>query len=78
MGSPAATPSFPDYTPTVPEFLRRSAAQFGDKELIVLGERRLGYASAERESNGVGERTRAPLSTIREGCAVATSLECDD
>ena len=54
----------------MPEFLRRSAAQFGDKELIVLGERRLGYASAERESAvlargllaaGVGKGTHVAL-----------------
>ncbi len=70
MVSRHTPPSFPDYTPTVPEFLRRIAQRFGDKELVVLGEQRLTYAGAERESAvlargllaaGVGKGTHVAL-----------------
>jgi acyl-CoA synthetase (AMP-forming)/AMP-acid ligase II len=62
--------AFPDYAPSVPVFLRQVAARFGEKELIVLGERRLTYAAAERESArlargllaaGAGKGTRIAL-----------------
>ena len=62
--------AFPDYSPSLPVFLRHLAERFGDKELIVLGERRLGYAQAERASArlargllaaGVGKGTRVGL-----------------
>jgi acyl-CoA synthetase (AMP-forming)/AMP-acid ligase II len=60
----------PDWTPALPVFLRRVAQRFGEKELVVLGERRLTYAAAERESAvlargllaaGVGKSTRVAL-----------------
>ena len=45
-----ASPRFPDYEPTVPVFLERLVMRHGERPLIVLGERRLSYAEAERES----------------------------
>jgi len=62
--------AFPDYSPSLPVFLRRLAERFGGKELIVLGEQRLSYAEAERASArlargllaaGVGKGTRVGL-----------------
>lgn len=59
-----------DWTPALPVFLRRVAERFGEKELVVLGERRLTYAAAERESAvlargllaaGVAKGTRVAL-----------------
>jgi acyl-CoA synthetase (AMP-forming)/AMP-acid ligase II len=61
---------FPDFAPSVPVFLRALAARFGEQELVVLGERRLSYAGAERESArlargllaaGAGKGTRVAL-----------------
>jgi acyl-CoA synthetase (AMP-forming)/AMP-acid ligase II len=45
-----ATPRFPDYEPTIPVFLAQVTKRFGANPLIVLGERRLSYAEAERAS----------------------------
>ena len=62
--------AFPDYTPTVPVFIRTLAERHGDATLIVLGERRLSYAEAEAQSaqlargllaEGVGKGTRVAL-----------------
>ena len=41
---------FPDFTPTLPVFLKRVAEQRGSAELIVTEKRRLTYAQAEAES----------------------------
>jgi acyl-CoA synthetase (AMP-forming)/AMP-acid ligase II len=45
-----ATLRFPDYEPTVPEFLARVTKQYGANPLILLGDRRITYAEAERAS----------------------------
>jgi len=59
-----------DYPPTVASFVRHQAEARGDSPLIVLGERRLGYADAERRSavlargllaDGAGKGTRIGL-----------------
>ncbi|MBW2229631.1 MAG: acyl--CoA ligase [Deltaproteobacteria bacterium] len=61
---------FPDYTATVPTFVRLLADEHGDKELIVLDDRRLSYRDAEAQSarlargllaRGVGKGTRVGL-----------------
>jgi acyl-CoA synthetase (AMP-forming)/AMP-acid ligase II len=61
---------FPDFEPTVPNFLRRTIERFGPRPLAVLGDRRLTYAEAERESaqlargllaRGVGKGTRVGI-----------------
>ena len=61
---------FPDHPPSIPVFVEELARRFGDKELVVLGGRRLTYADAERESAiwargllaaGVGKGTRVGL-----------------
>jgi len=58
---------FPELTPSLPVWIRHLAAEYGDRTLIVLGERRLGYAEAEARSAhvargllaaGVGKGTR--------------------
>ncbi|MCH2173515.1 acyl--CoA ligase [Myxococcota bacterium] len=63
-------PAFPEYTPTLPKMIRHLAERFGDRDMIVLGERRLTYRQAERESaklargllaSGVGKGTRVAL-----------------
>ncbi len=41
---------FPDYTPSLPEFLRTRVERFGDRPLILLGDRRIRYAEAADES----------------------------
>jgi acyl-CoA synthetase (AMP-forming)/AMP-acid ligase II len=41
---------FPDYTPTVPEFIRTRVERFGDRPLILLNERRVSYREAADES----------------------------
>jgi acyl-CoA synthetase (AMP-forming)/AMP-acid ligase II len=62
--------AFPDYTPTVPAFIRNGAERFGPKTLITLGERRVSYAEANAESAdlargllaaGIGKGTRVGL-----------------
>lgn len=40
----------PDYRATAGEFIRHVAAEWGDRDLAVLGEHRLTFAEAERES----------------------------
>jgi acyl-CoA synthetase (AMP-forming)/AMP-acid ligase II len=45
-----AAPRFPDYEPTVPAFLAQVTKQYGDQPLILLGDRRITYAEAERAS----------------------------
>ena len=45
-----ATPRFPDYEPTVPVFLAQVTKRFGSNPLILLGDRRISYAEAERVS----------------------------
>jgi acyl-CoA synthetase (AMP-forming)/AMP-acid ligase II len=44
---------FPDFTPTLPELLHRSAARFGDHTFVVADEARLSYRDAETRSAGV-------------------------
>lgn len=60
----------PDDTPTIPGFLRTRTRHFGERPLIVLGERRLGYREADEESarlargllaSGVAKGTRVGL-----------------
>ena len=62
--------AFPDFTPTLPEFLRRQAAEYGPLELAVSEARRLSYAQAESESaelargllaSGVSKGTRVGI-----------------
>jgi acyl-CoA synthetase (AMP-forming)/AMP-acid ligase II len=45
-----ATPRFPDYDPTVPNYLAQVSKRHGERPLILLGPRRLSYAEAERAS----------------------------
>jgi acyl-CoA synthetase (AMP-forming)/AMP-acid ligase II len=61
---------FPDYLPTVPVMIRILAERHGDREAIVLGDRRLTYAEAEAESAhlargllaaGIGKGARVAL-----------------
>jgi acyl-CoA synthetase (AMP-forming)/AMP-acid ligase II len=42
--------AFPDFSPTLPELARRAATDHGDRLFVVLGEKRLSYRDAERES----------------------------
>ncbi|TDJ04799.1 MAG: long-chain fatty acid--CoA ligase [Deltaproteobacteria bacterium] len=60
----------PDYTPTIPAMLHRLAQRFGERELVVLNERRLRYVELEAASArlargllraGVGKGTRVGL-----------------
>jgi acyl-CoA synthetase (AMP-forming)/AMP-acid ligase II len=41
---------FPDYVPTTPVFVRQLADRHGDREVIVLGDRRLTFREAEAQS----------------------------
>jgi acyl-CoA synthetase (AMP-forming)/AMP-acid ligase II len=59
--------AFPDFTPTVPVFIRRVAQHHGTKSLIALGDQRISYAEASRRSarlargllaQGAGKGTR--------------------
>ncbi len=61
---------FPDFMPTVSALIHELAARHGDHPLIVLGDRRLSYADAERQSavlargllaTGVGKGTRVGI-----------------
>lgn len=61
---------FPDYSPRIPEFLQTRVESFGDRPLVLLGDRRLSYGEAARESaqlargllaSGVGKGTRVGL-----------------
>lgn len=62
--------AFPDFTPTVPELLRRSAARFGAHTLLVADGERLSYADADARSaalargllaEGIGKGARVGL-----------------
>lgn len=44
----------PGYTPTADRFVRHLAEQWGDRDLLVLGERRLTYRDLEVESRRLG------------------------
>ncbi len=61
---------FPDYTPTIPEFVRTRTERFGERPLIRLGDARISYAEADQRSahmaqgllaSGVGKATRVGL-----------------
>jgi acyl-CoA synthetase (AMP-forming)/AMP-acid ligase II len=61
---------FPDYTPTLPHFIRTRCDEFGGRPLIVLNERRITYRDAEQESarlakgllaRGLGKASRVGL-----------------
>ena len=61
---------FPDFTPTVPELLRRSAARFGEHTYLVVDGARLSYADADTRSaalargllaEGVGKGARVGI-----------------
>jgi acyl-CoA synthetase (AMP-forming)/AMP-acid ligase II len=61
---------FPDYTPTIPEFIRTRVEAFGDRPLIVLNDERLTYRDADERSEalargmlatGVAKGTRVGL-----------------
>ena len=61
---------FPDYTPTVPEFIRTRVERFGDRPLILLNDDRRTYRDADERSavlargllaTGVGKGTRVGL-----------------
>jgi acyl-CoA synthetase (AMP-forming)/AMP-acid ligase II len=61
---------FPDFTPTLPVFLRMRASEQGARELAVTEARRMSYAQAESESaelarallaSGVGKATRVGI-----------------
>jgi acyl-CoA synthetase (AMP-forming)/AMP-acid ligase II len=58
---------FPDYTPSVPSFIRHLQDEFGDRTLIVLDDRGLSFAEADEQSarlargllaNGIGKGSR--------------------
>jgi acyl-CoA synthetase (AMP-forming)/AMP-acid ligase II len=48
-----------DYRPTMPDVIRRAAAEFGDNDFIVTPDRRMSYADAERASRRVGKQLLA-------------------
>lgn len=65
-----AEKSFPAFSPTVPELLRKTIAEHPDASVIVHGDRRLTYAELERESadlakgmlsRGIGKGTRVGI-----------------
>lgn len=65
-----AEKSFPAFSPTVPELLRKTIAEHADASVIVHGDRRLTYADLERESadlakgmlsRGIGKGTRVGI-----------------
>ena len=45
-----AQPSFPDYTPTVPELLKAGRERFGSNDCVVTPESRLTYAELDEQS----------------------------
>jgi len=66
----AREPHFPPFEPTSGTLVRECAARWGDHPFVTLGERRLSYAGADRESarlaggllrSGVGKGTRVGL-----------------
>ena len=61
---------FPDYEPTVPIFLEHCVSRYGERPLILLGDRRISYAEAEAESaklargllaRGIGKGSRVGI-----------------
>jgi acyl-CoA synthetase (AMP-forming)/AMP-acid ligase II len=65
-----AEKSFPAFSPTVPELLRKTIAEHPDASVIVHGDRQLTYADLERESadlakgmlsRGIGKGTRVGI-----------------
>ena len=61
---------FPEYSPCIPHFLRTRVAAFGERPLILLGDRRIRYVDADAQSarlalgllaSGVGKGTRVGL-----------------
>ena len=44
----------PEYPPTADQFVRHLAERWGDRDLVVLGERRLSYRGLEAESRRLG------------------------
>jgi acyl-CoA synthetase (AMP-forming)/AMP-acid ligase II len=59
-----------DYAPTIPSSIRRAAARFGDRDFVVMPDRRLSYTEAEAASRrvakellaaGVGKGTRVAM-----------------
>ncbi|MGE0881196.1 MAG: class I adenylate-forming enzyme family protein [Acidimicrobiia bacterium] len=44
-----------DYTPTLPVFLRKRAAELGEKDFVVTLDKRMSYAEAERTSRRVAK-----------------------
>ncbi len=61
---------FPEYTPTLPEFIRTRSQAFGDRPLIVLGDERMSYREADERSqrlargmlaSGIAKGTRVGL-----------------
>ncbi|MYE08693.1 MAG: acyl--CoA ligase, partial [Acidimicrobiaceae bacterium] len=44
----------PDYVPTAERFVRHVAGEWGDRDLVLLGERRLSYRDLETESRRLG------------------------
>ncbi len=61
---------FPDYKPTLPEFIRTRTQAFGDRPLIVLGDDRMSYREADERSqllargmlaSGIAKGTRVGL-----------------
>ena len=68
--NPAQIPPGPDFKPILPNVIHWAAATHGDKELFVLGDRRISFVDAERESRalakgllalGCGKGTRVGL-----------------
>ena len=59
------TASFPPYPPTASHFVRHVAAEWGDRDLAVLDDRRLTFEAAERESARLAEALLA--SGVRKG-----------
>ena len=67
---PDRSPSFPNFRPTAGELISACAAKWGDKPFAILGDRRISYVEAERESarlakgllaSGAGKGTRVGL-----------------
>ena len=65
-----------DHTPTLPSSLRHYVAQWGDREFLVEGERRMSFQELERESarlargmlaSGIGKGTRVGI-LMPDGC----------
>ena len=59
----------PEYPPTADQFVHHLAEQWGNRDLLVLGERRLSYRDLEAESRRLGRALLA--SGVRSGSRVA-------